>query len=94
MVEEEGGKQETCFEILIRGSGRGLVHRDEKKRGEPLKRGNIPCTGEAGAAQTAMLVENNWSRCYVFLLSTLPHTAYWCNMYLERSLSPALTQMR
>lgn len=27
-----GCKQETCFEILIRGSGRGLVHRDEKKK--------------------------------------------------------------
>lgn len=32
-VEGEGGcKQETCFEILIRGSGCGLVHRDEKKK--------------------------------------------------------------
>lgn len=28
-----GCKQETCFEILIRGSGRGLEHRDEKKQG-------------------------------------------------------------
>lgn len=26
-------KQETCFEILIRGSGRGLERRDEKKKG-------------------------------------------------------------
>lgn len=29
----EGCKQETCFEILIHGSGRRLVHRDEKTRG-------------------------------------------------------------
>lgn len=28
---ERGCKQETCFEILICGSGRGLEHRDEKK---------------------------------------------------------------
>lgn len=28
-----GSKQETCFEILIRSSGRGLEHRDEKSRG-------------------------------------------------------------
>jgi len=27
-----GCKQETCFEILIRGSGRGLEHRDEISR--------------------------------------------------------------
>lgn len=62
-----GAKLETCFEILIRGPGRGLVHRDEKTQGEPLKRGNVPCICEVGAAQAAMLVESNWGRCDVFL---------------------------
>ncbi len=72
----------------------------KKEAGEPLKRGNVPCIREAGAAQTAMLVENNWGRCNVSpshlraLISTLPHTAYWCSVYLECSLFPALTQMR
>lgn len=30
---ESGCEQETCFEILICGFGRGLVHRDEKMQG-------------------------------------------------------------
>lgn len=37
----------------------------KKKAGEPLKRGNVPCIHEAGAEQTAMLVENNWGICNV-----------------------------
>lgn len=50
-----GCQQETCFEILIHGSGRGLEHRNEKKKkeeeaGEPLKRGNVLCIRETGAA--------------------------------------------
>lgn len=97
-----GRKQETCFEILICGSGRGLERRDEKKKGagEPLKRGNVSSIGGAGARQTAMLAENNWGRCSVpashlrALISTPPHTAYWRGVYLECSLFPALTQMR
>lgn len=66
-----------------------------KKAGEPLKRGNVPCVREAGAAQTAILVESNWGRCNVSpshlraLVSTLPHTAYWCRVYLECSLFPS-----
>lgn len=60
---DRGCRHGTCFEILICGSGRGLVHRDEKKElGKPLKRGNVPCIREA-----AMLVESNWGRCAVFL---------------------------
>lgn len=34
-----GRKQETCFEILICGSGRGLERRDEKKKKK--ERGNL-----------------------------------------------------
>lgn len=91
---------ETCFEILILGSGRGLEHGDgEKKKkrgGGPLKQGNAPCIPDAGAARTAMLVENNWGRCDVSLSAApcSPGGTACFRSTLPLLPSPALTQMR
>ena len=75
------------------------MKKKKKKAGEPLKRGNVPCICEkAGAAQTAMLEENNWGRCNVSpshlraLVSTPPHTGAACIQ--SAPFFPALTQMR
>lgn len=86
VVGVDGGrKQETCFEILICGSGRGLQRRDEKERerekkrgaGAALKRGDVSCIRGAGARQTAMLAESNWAQPG----STPPRTAGWRGVY-------------
>lgn len=103
MVEGGAGCElETCFEILILGSGRRLEHGDgeEKKKsvvaGGTLKRGNVPCIPDAGAARTAMLVENNWGRCDVSppAAPCSPGGTARIQSTLLLPPSPALTQMR
>lgn len=93
----EGCKQETCFEILIHGSGRGLEHRDEKKKKKGrgtfearecslhLRKSRRCTDGHVGGEQLGQV------QCFSLPSESprLHSTPYWCSVYSECSLFPS-----
>lgn len=89
-----GCELETCFEILILGSGRGLEHRDGERK---KKRGG------GGAFEARECSMHSWRRrctdghvggeqlgqVWRFSLSS-PVQPWWYSVHLEHSTAPAL----